>query len=410
MALVKKPVGRWTQQRPLEIEVCGHRLLKESYGALSQDERDPLSRVSVANSSFSCDPFRGCPLRCAYCTVTSVARDVDCSRADSGFPFSHRSRPDLLFPGRQLAEALMTHPAFIPDKSIVSIGTASTEAFLPHVERHTWGIMRAFLKAGLKNPFWIVMKSGVREGLADRWAVRINKLVAHGNPVVLSVSYSGCPPEIEPYQGDRFRGIRKLKAAGARISLHLRPVLAGINDSRSCLERALDAGLDVIENVCAGGLRRDLGVEIAWTHINGLDPNWLPQDRQKFLPDGYLERVQQHLADRNVSIPVFLRSSEALSHLLGVPDYNLHAFRGSDDGFSLRIPAPIQRSVYGACHLNLEAAIEQIASEIGLPGLKVVRDGDRFMLAQPLSYPEERALIHAIGHSGILSRRSMHVA
>lgn len=51
-------------------------LLKEKIGALSQDPKNPLSRVCVANSCFSLEPVRGCPLGCAYCVAGNDCRNL----------------------------------------------------------------------------------------------------------------------------------------------------------------------------------------------------------------------------------------------------------------------------------------------------------------------------------------------
>ena len=132
------------------------------YGALSQYSANPLSRVSVANSSFSLDPFRGCPGRCAYCSRAGAKRDLLIDHSpDSSYPtVSLPEHMEQLFPGDIVANALINHTFFIEHKSVVSIGTGSTEAFLPTVGEETWKIFQTFLDKQLKNPFGLLLKWG----------------------------------------------------------------------------------------------------------------------------------------------------------------------------------------------------------------------------------------------------------
>jgi hypothetical protein len=66
----------------------------------------------------------------------------------------------------QILDELVKHPFFIADETIISIGTASTEPFAPGpVTESTFEIMNAFIRRGLRNPFWIVTKGGVPKGI-----------------------------------------------------------------------------------------------------------------------------------------------------------------------------------------------------------------------------------------------------
>ena len=50
---------------------------QEMYWSLSDDSSSPFSRISVANSSFSIDPTKWCPLNCSYCVTLSNNRDLN---------------------------------------------------------------------------------------------------------------------------------------------------------------------------------------------------------------------------------------------------------------------------------------------------------------------------------------------
>src|ERR1017187_7522029 len=114
------PFVKWHRDETAETRIGESTitLLRQVYGALSDEDSSPLSRVSVANSSFSLDPFRGCPGGCAYCTVTASQRDVIVDYAPDKMSFLLPTKPELLFGGSVLADALIRHPAFVPHRSI----------------------------------------------------------------------------------------------------------------------------------------------------------------------------------------------------------------------------------------------------------------------------------------------------
>jgi len=390
-----------------KITGTGVTITEQIFGALSQDSENPLSRVSVANSSFSLDPFRGCPARCSYCTVAGASRDIIIVRdkKDDKFRVQLPSKPEMLFSGYQLAEALIRHPAFIKDRSVISIGTGSTEAFLPEVERETWNIMEAMLKEGYKNPFWIATKMSIPDQFAQTWSDRFLRLTQNGIRVLLSVTHSGAPSWVEPYQGNRFRNMELMKSSGAHISLHLRPIIRGVNDSRDCLAKALDTSMPIAEAVCVGGLRNDSGVGIAWKVVYKLSPSLLPPttNREKTIPDGYVERVREYLVQRGwATVPIFTKSSEVISKLLGLPEYNLYKYRPDDTKCFLSIPRAVQNKVRLAYGMSVADLIKSTSKTIGLIGISAKLDGEEITLNRDLSYQEHRALIHAIGHTGVL--------
>jgi DNA repair photolyase len=379
---------------------------KEIFGALSQESSNPLSRISVANSSFSLDPFRGCPANCAYCTVAGALRDITLEPInDIETRILLPKTPERLFPGTMLAEHVMEHPAFIKDRSIISIGTGSTEAFLPQVEEDTWDIMKTLLHRGYRNPFWIVTKLGIADRLTEKWLRRFQTLSEQKIQVLVSVTFSAAPTWVEAYQGPRFRNMELLKNVGVKISHHLRPVIPGVNDSDECLQKAVDAASGIAEAICLGGLRRDQGVDVAWSNVYGLNPQILPErqnSRSKDLSHDYSRRVKEYVLAKKLDIPVYHKSSEVISYLLGFPDYNLYKYRPNDERCLISIPLDIQASILETHKAPPITLIEQVAQSICLKNVVFFLDGTEVKTSRKLLYQEHRALIHAIGHSGIL--------
>ncbi len=390
----------------VEVPELGIAITRQVFGALSQRSGDPLSRVSIANSSFSLDPYRGCPLKCAYCTVGGAARDIDFIRNDEGEITGVRlpSTPQRLFSAGELVDSLLSHPGFIRDRSVVSVATASSEPFLPQTESTTWEILRELYDRGCTNPIWLVAKSGIPDRFAHRWAERVSLLRSSGIGAVVSVSYSAAPSWVEPFRGDRFRNMQAMRDAGVCISHHFRPVIRGINDSVESIKQALSSSLGVADAICIGGLRRDPGVEVAWRLVYGLDERLLPQQsgRVKELRPDFKTDVLEFLDMHSSNAQVFETSSETIAHLLGLPDYNLTRYRSEVPGVFLEIPAPDQTEVIVQCGRSVIEVVESLAGQIGIEPLHPSLEGGLLRPARRLSFREATLLRHALGHSGVL--------
>jgi len=411
----------WPTDNPIIIEnflQTGINLLKEKIGALSQNPNNPLSRVCVANSCFSLEPVRGCPVRCAYCVSGNECRNllideklyeksINEINIQKIFPRSI----EVLFSGEILAEAMVSHPAFIKNKSIVSVAAGSSEAFLPGVEKETWKAMKFLADNGLKNPFWLIVKTGIPDEMIEVWSERFLFLKNKGIKVIISITDSNAPIWLEPYKKNRFRNYDKVRQSNVYLSHHLRPIIAGINDSKESLEKALGKSLGIVESVCVGGLRIDPGIIILWKYINKYDPSILSNFYQvtrgkpveKNLPNGITNLVQKIIKEKNFNIPVFSRSSQVLSHVLNIDDFNLYEYRVKDPDIFLRVPIEKQNNIEQRQNKRLSVILREIAKSIKLDMIKFQIEGENIKIEDHLNYQEHRLLIHAIGHSQMLS-------
>lgn len=357
-------------------------IYNQIFGAFSKDSSNPLSRISQANSCISLDPFVGCPLNCAYCYRHNSKRDT-----------SHNI-PKRIFNDEEIVDALITHPYFIPHKTIIGISTASTEAFLPKVADSTFKIMELLVSKGLKNPFWLVIKSGV----SDNSYKRFKNIINNCKGIIISVSYSSMPPEVEPFRGNRFRNIKEAINAGAHVSLHLRPIVPGWNDRYKNIEKAILKGVrEGCQSICVGGLRFLEGIKYAITKRGKLKFSNIGEDElKKILPSKIMGFVKKVLKEHNINLSVFLHSSEVISNFLGMPDYNLYRYRG-DKKIFLRIPLNEQLNIEKRKNKTIKSLIKEAIQELGLKNCKVETRKERIILLKQLSYSEERALIHRLG-------------
>lgn len=285
-----------------------------THGALSGDTNNPLSDVSIANSSFSVDMLKGCALQCAYCHVQWALRNLDDSWAmpRKANTLSRHTPADVL-------RALMLHPAYSSD-AVISIGTSSTEPFVKDAIGNTLDIMRACLDLGMKNPLWIVTKAGVPDE-----AIEYVRAHASQQNIIISPTWGWVDKTIEPAQNDRFRWVRAVSEAGAKILLYLRPIVpewgSDFGKITTILEQAKSKIGDGVNAIAPGGLRWTQWVEYGLAK-RGIDwPASIPKvDNEKELSEDYWDHIFQECARLFPGVPVVRNSSCWLSHILGRPD------------------------------------------------------------------------------------------
>ncbi|MCB9790196.1 hypothetical protein H6763_00455 [Candidatus Nomurabacteria bacterium] len=312
----------------------GVHIYEQMFGSLSDEPDSPYRRISIANIGFSLDPTKGCPLRCSYCVRLS-------NKVDGLFDDEKNIQDQKLFQtlpkvevdGDVLIKNLIKHPTFFPNEAVISISTGSSEAFAPVSEEQTIKILEELRhKQNLANPVWIVTKLGINQNHIKKWAALFTKYTKQG-PIILSVTSSGLPSEIESYQADRFKFVEDLQQSGVYISHHLRPIIRGINDSEEILRSELQRSLPLVKSVCVGGLRMDPGIKIAWQDINKLDPNLLPnKPGEKDLPENVVEKVRRFMDELGYSsTPLFIHSSHVIAHATEKFDHCLQEFAGGSD-------------------------------------------------------------------------------
>lgn len=295
-----------------------YELLPHTFAALSMDENDPLYCVSVANNSFSIDPWKGCPMNCTYCHVQGCFSDLK-NWTNCYYPV-RRSR----FMESDSVDALVRHKWFIPHKSIISIGTSSTEPFLDDaMVRSTLSVMQAFVDKGYKNPFWIVTKAGFPD---EKYAPDFSRIMDAGNLILVSICWSNNPSYIEPRKTNRFRNIRLAHSLGVRLNWYLRPLCDEWNSSNENLEfifskvKEFDCYLD---NITPGGLRWTEGVEFGiWAVHDQKMPKLKKSDNVKTLSEATMQALSALCNREFLEKPLYYKSSCAISHMLHIPNFN----------------------------------------------------------------------------------------
>lgn len=290
-----------------------YKLCEFMFGVLEMDHNSPLSCVSEANNSFSIDYWKGCAWQCAYCHVQGIYEDLD-----ENYRMYNRPIPRSKFTIEEIIDALVIHPYFQKNISVLSIATSSTEPFAnSEVTENTLRIMEYFVELGYKNPFWIVTKAGIPSGIEDR----LKKIVANGNEIMISICWCDNPYQIEPVQNNRFKNIENLKNTGVTVSWYMRPLVEEWSANPEQLEQMiLDVSKDYynyIDMIIPGGLRWTEGIEFGLQDIRGLEmPNLIKEHNKKTLSNNIEDVIIKLMKKHFPGKPVYFNSSCGIAHML----------------------------------------------------------------------------------------------
>lgn len=351
------------------------------YGVLVPDHEHPLSTVSVSNSSLSIDIWTGCAFQCAYCHVQGSEPDLIDNGAMAKKPVL-RSK----FSIDEIVDALVIHPFFQRDRSVISIGTASTEPFAPGpVAESTFQIMRAFIDRGFKNPFWIVTKAGVPKGYKQQ----IAEIAANCHGLHISICWADNPPSIEPAQANRFRYCADAKEAGATIGWYLRPIVPEWAGTPERIEMMMlwvaERYGNMIDAIVPGGLRWTEGIEYGLTEVNDLPmPNIPMDDNVKALPEEIWETIMRLGESHFPGVPVYRRSSCALTHALKVPSITSVNVFAAEDCENSHCPAAQRMVCAKSPMLHTDAPrAQRILDELGVTAKVLGIGGNRLLITEP---------------------------
>lgn len=356
-------------------------LREYTYGALVPDSNHPLSSVSVSNSSLSIDLWVGCAWQCRYCHVQGTFQDL----AEQG-TMPKKSQRRNSFSVDQILDELVKHPFFVADETIISIGTASTEPFAPGpVTNSTFEIMDAFVRRGLRNPFWIVTKGGIPKGRKLDFA-RISNAT---RGLMISLCWADNPDTIEPVRNNRFLNAEEAKEAGATIAWYMRPIVPEWSGNRDRIEMMMlwvkKHYSKIIDMIVPGGLRWTEGIENGLVEIHNLPMPSIPRDDNvKSLPQELMDYIFSLSAEHFPSIPVYIKSSCALTQMLKIPSITSVQVFARSECESSRCPlAQRQICAQGSAYNMTVERAQNILDNLGIPAHVVSWDINQGLVTHP---------------------------
>lgn len=329
-------------------------LNRNTFAALSNNLRDPLSLVSLSNSSFSIDMWKGCKYDCAYCHVQGCYNNL----IDGSMNYIPVRKTS--FSEEDVVNKLIKYKHFHANESLISIATSSTEPFAnKDVTDSTIELMEQFINLGYFNPFWIVTKGGV---ILHNQMMRIKRLIDKGAIIIVSICWTNNDSRIEPIFLDRFSFAKELDSIGVHLNWYMRPLVREWNASPSNLEFIMKHVAEndyPIKSIIAGGLRWTSGIEFG---IEGLHNYKLPKliidDNKKTLDDDIIQNIISLHKKYLPTIPLFFKSSCCISYALKIPNIN-HVELFEDNYCKLSYCPFEQSSICFANHLD-EATIDDL--------------------------------------------------
>lgn len=373
-----------------------------TFGVLVPDASHPLSCVSVANSALSIDLWVGCTWQCVYCHVQGSDQDL----AENGaMPRKPRRRSQHTVD--EIIDALLEHPFFVPDVTMISIGTASTEPFAPGVVNSTFEIMNTFIRRGLKNPFWIVTKYGVPRGRKDDF----EHIVKSTRGLMISLCWANNPLEVEPVQNNRFANAEEAKAAGAVLTWYMRPLSPEWSGTRDGIEKMMrrvksSPVAPLLSAIVPGGLRWSEGIENAVTEIRDLSsvPGF------EVLEDNAKGDLSHELAQDILSLaeeyfpgmPVYFKSSCALTYMLEVASISsVQALSGRECNMSICPSEQRTRCVEGRINgMGINEA-QAVLDRLSVPATARGWDESGMLITEPgldtFTYALRQVVINNLG-------------
>ncbi|MFZ5680189.1 MAG: radical SAM protein [Pseudomonadota bacterium] len=259
--------------------------------------------VEYRKSGLSLNHVVGCPLDCGYC-VRHLFQNFE------------MKQPHLILEDREAVDLLLSHWAFRSGTTPIQIFNRATDPFLPGVKDHLFTTLEELDRKGLTNPTlvitrWKILPSDV-ERLERLRNVRLTILV----------TWSGIKDDrIEPVDSViAENSLRVLSSHASRTKsiLYWRPLISGLNDSDTHLDRALKLSSLADATVFTGLFHR---AEIReHFRLSGVPDIYPDIARRKILPAETEKRVLTAFLGR----PLFRKTSCGVAFAHVSVDYNGH--------------------------------------------------------------------------------------
>jgi len=255
-----------------------------------------LNRVKGMPFEWSLNPYMGCVHRCTFCYVRAFERRAE-RPSDERYGTSIRVKINI-------AEVLRAELARRSWQNAGVVIGAATDPYQPAEGRYK--LTRACLDALVRasNPFSIITRGPmiVRDvELLAEGSRRADVSVTFSVPTIDDDVWRTTEPGTAPPR-QRLRALRTLVDAGVRASVGMAPLLPGLSDHRSSIERVVVAA-------------REAGACAIWANLLHLQPgtrehflSCLARDWPELLPDyerlyrrsGYLQAAEMRPAKDEV--------------------------------------------------------------------------------------------------------------
>ncbi|MBK6872763.1 MAG: radical SAM protein [Kineosporiaceae bacterium] len=333
--------------------------------------------VEYRKSGLSLNHIQGCPLGCSYCIRHT-------------YGLWDNQRPVALTSDVDAVAELVGHRYFQPHVTPVQLFNRATDPFLPQVEPHTMAVLRDLDARGLTNHVLVITRHTVNQA----HCAALNELT--NLKVTLLFTWSGIDDtRIEPFPSHV--AARSLTTAFEhadryRAVFYWRPIVPGLNDTPDHLRHARRLAEHAHATVFTGLFYRD---DIAaYYRANGVPQPYEGTARRKIVPAELERRILD--AFPSGTVPLFRKTSCAVSYAHAMPDYNGHV--GIRELCDICPAAQLARCLT-ARRLPTVEEVGRVASRLPeSDDLEVVDIDDRRMLVNGLDEQPRYYLQHTLGY------------
>ncbi|MFB7741896.1 radical SAM protein [Streptomyces sp. NPDC056132] len=336
--------------------------------------------IEYRKSGLSLNHVIGCPLDCGYCV-----RHL--------FGNFEMKQPRRLMSDEEAVQQLLAHPYFRPHKTPLQLFNRATDPMLPIVKPHLFNVLRQLDERGLTNHVLVITRWRVGredcEVLNSFRNLRLTVLVTHSG-----IDNSQIEPVDSAIAAQSLKTLHQY-AERYRTVLYWRPIVPGLNDSDTHLERARALSDHAHATVFTGLFFRE---EIAaYYQAHGLPLPYGDTARRKIMPEESEQRILDFFhSDADSGAPygaLFRKTSCAVAYAHGEADYNGH--------YGIRelcdiCPAEQLARCQGAWIRPDAAAVTDQARLLGARG--PVEITDRAIVVEGLDEPPRYYLQHGFGY------------
>jgi DNA repair photolyase len=258
--------------------------------------RSALNKVKGMGFGWSLNPYMGCVHRCTFCYVRAFERRAD-RPSDHRYGTSIRVKVNI-------AERLRAELARASWRGEHVVIGAATDPYQPAEGRYR--LTRACIEVlrDASNPFDIITRGPliVRDAdLLAEAAARADVAVTFSVPTVDDDVWRTTEPGTAPPR-QRLRALKELVAVGVRASVGMAPLLPGLSDHPSSLERVIVAAREA--GAC--GIWANLLYLRPGTREHFLDclahdwPELLPHYERLYAQSAYLPQAEARTAKEEV--------------------------------------------------------------------------------------------------------------
>ncbi|MCR8473392.1 MAG: radical SAM protein [Crenarchaeota archaeon] len=219
---------------PVELAFYHNETLKKYEEKLSEEQKqkalkDPHARRYPRPCGFTVHLVVGCPFDCTYCYIYDMN-------------FDRTPKPVQLKPD-ELVYSLLKNPNFISGRwgSLIAIGSISEPFIFPEL---ALDYLRELSMLG--NP----MQFSTKSYLSRSYSETLSHIKTTLNPLVtiVTIELTDILEPKAPSVDKRLETIRNLSSAGFKVSLFLRPIIAGVNyeEAETILKLAHEAGANAV--------------------------------------------------------------------------------------------------------------------------------------------------------------------